>query len=128
VADSARRLMPRTVGLLFGQDTLTVPDSFSKYAYQIAGFGFGYLPEVYARAAIDAGRLVHKQVEEKRADEELHLAWRSDDDGAALAWWIARMRRPGCLHRMFEHTAKIHFGAGAVPTTAPAPRSSRRRT
>ncbi len=122
VADSARRLMPRTVGLLFGQDTLTVPDSFSKYAYQIAGFGFGYLPEVYARPAIDAGRLVHMQVEEQRPDEELHLAWRSDEDGAALAWWIERLRRPGCLQQMFEHTARIHFGAGAAPAASLPPR------
>ena len=35
VADSARRLAPRTVGLLFGQDTLTVPDMRSKLDFQL---------------------------------------------------------------------------------------------
>ncbi|MBL8299426.1 MAG: LysR family transcriptional regulator [Rhodanobacteraceae bacterium] len=128
VADSARRLIPRTVGLLFGQDTLTVPDIFSKYAYQIAGFGFGYLPEVYARSAIDAGQLVCKQVEEQRPDEELHLAWRSGEDGAALAWWIARMQRPGCLNQMLEHTARTHFSATAAPAASAAPRKRTRRS
>lgn len=109
VADSALRLLPRTVGLLFGQDTLTVPDIFSKYALQLAGLGFGYLPEPYARAAIRSGRLVRKQVEEQRADEDVYLAWRTDEAGAALLWWIERMRRPGRLQQMFEQTAQRHF-------------------
>jgi len=109
VGDSALRLTQRTVGLLFGQDTLTVPDIFSKYAFQIAGFGFGYLPEPYARPAIDAGLLVQKQVVERRPSENLFLAWRSDEEGAALAWWQERLRRPQRLREMFESTASTHF-------------------
>jgi len=109
VGDSALRLSPRTVGLIFGQDTLTVPDIFSKYAFQIAGFGFGYLPEPYARPAINAGRLVQKQVAERRPSENLYLAWRPDEEGAALAWWLQRMRRPRRLHELFAHTADTHF-------------------
>lgn len=124
VADSALRLLPRTVGLLFGQDTLTVPDVFSKFAFQLAGFGFGYLPEPYARAAIRAGRLIEKRVEETRGDERLHLAWRSDEKGAALAWWIERLRRPGRLAQMLDHTASSRFGAAAA---ARAPTKPRRR-
>jgi DNA-binding transcriptional LysR family regulator len=107
--DSALRLPQRTVGLLFGQDTLVVPDIFSKYAFQIAGFGFGYLPEPYARPAIDAGLLVEKQVEERRPNENFYLAWRPDEEGAALAWWIERMRRPARLLDLFGSTAKTHF-------------------
>lgn len=102
VADSARKLLPRTVGLLFGQDTLTVPDMRSKLALQVAGMGFGFLPEFLARDPIRAGLLVEKQVEEPRAAEKIHLAWRSGEEGAALAWWIERMRRPGTLERLFE--------------------------
>jgi DNA-binding transcriptional LysR family regulator len=49
VADSARQMAPRTVGLLLGQDTLTVPDMKTKYQYQLAGMGFGFLPEPCAR-------------------------------------------------------------------------------
>ena len=109
VADTALRLPPRTVGLLFGQDTLTVPDLLSKYAYELAGIGFGYLPEAYARPAIDAGRLIEKQVEEQRSDDSLHLAWRTDEEGAALAWWRERMRRPGRLNELLAHTASMHF-------------------
>ena len=107
--DSALRLPQRTVGVLFGQDTVVVPDIFSKYAFQIAGLGFGFLPEPYARPAIDAGLLVEKQVGERRPDENLYLAWRPDEEGAALAWWLQRLRRPGCLPGMLESTARTHF-------------------
>src|SRR3569623_1801855 len=118
VADTALRLLPRTVGLLFGQDTLTVPDIFSKYAFQVAGFGFGYLPELYARAALAAGKLVRNLVVEQRADEDLYLAWRSDEGGAALAWWIERMRSPGRLQQLLERTARAYFGAGIASKAA----------
>jgi DNA-binding transcriptional LysR family regulator len=111
VGDSALRLSPRTVGLIFGQDTLTVPDIFSKYAFQLEGFGFGYLPEPYARAAIARGRLVEKRVAEVRPLENFYLAWRPDEDGAALHWWIERLRRPRRLLELFEYTARRHFEA-----------------
>jgi DNA-binding transcriptional LysR family regulator len=110
--DSALRLPQRTVGLLFGQDTLTVPDIFSKYELQIAGLGFGYLPEPYARPAIDAGLLVEKQVEGQRADEILHLAWRPDEEGAALTWWLQRLRLPERLTQLIANTARTHFKVG----------------
>lgn len=101
VADSARQLPPRTIGLLYGQDALTVPDMRSKFALQCAGLGFGFLPEPYARAAIAAGRLVVKNVEEPKPDETFHLAWRSGETGAALDWWRERARG-GLFQRLLE--------------------------
>lgn len=102
VADSARKLLPRTVGLLFGQDTLTVPDLATKLRFQIAGLGFGFLPRPMAQAALDAGLLVEKQVEEPRASETFRLAWRPDEDGSALQWWRARMRRPEARQQLID--------------------------
>lgn len=93
VADSARRFPARTVGLSFGQDVVTVPDMHAKLAYQVAGIGFGFLPEAYARPEIRAGRLVEKEVEEKRSAEMLYLAWRVGEEGKALQWWRDRIRR-----------------------------------
>jgi DNA-binding transcriptional LysR family regulator len=115
VADSARRLPPRTVGLLFGQDTLTVPDMHSKLQFQQAGAGFGFLPDVLARPALDAGLLVEKQVDEPRPPETFHVAWRSDETGAALAWWRDRLREPPVRSRLM---AAICGGQGArsMPT------------
>ena len=77
-----------------------MPDIRSKYEFQRAGLGFGFLPEPYARAAIRAGQLVVKEVEEPKPAESFYLAWRSGEDGAALRWWIERARRPGTLERL----------------------------
>lgn len=97
VADSARRLLPRTVGLLMGQETVTVPDMVSKFRLQCAGLGFGFLPEPYVQQAVREGRLVIRQVEEPKPDETFWLAWRTGEEGAALKWWRERMQRPEVL-------------------------------
>ncbi|MEN4951310.1 LysR family transcriptional regulator [Stenotrophomonas sp. TWI819] len=97
VADSARRMLPRTVGLLMGQETVTVPDMVSKFRLQCAGLGFGFLPEPYVQQAVRDGRLVIKQVEEPKPDETFWLAWRTGEEGAALKWWRERMQRPAVL-------------------------------
>jgi DNA-binding transcriptional LysR family regulator len=107
MADSARQMAPRTVGLLLGQDVLTVPDMAAKMAYQVAGLGFGFLPEPGARAAIAAGRLVEKDVDEPKPDETFHLAWRTGETGAALQWWLARMR----AHPPFEQLCRHMSGS-----------------
>jgi DNA-binding transcriptional LysR family regulator len=100
VADSVRLLQARTVGLLFGQDTITVPDMQTKHDFQVAGLGFGFLPEAWARPAIDAGRLVAKEVEEPKPDETMFMAWRTGEEGAALKWWRERLRAAPPLARM----------------------------
>lgn len=97
VADSARRLLPRTVGLLMGQETVTVPDMVSKFRLQCAGLGFGFLPEPYVQQAVREGRLVIRQVEEPKPDETFWLAWRTGEEGGALKWWRERMQRPEVL-------------------------------
>lgn len=102
VADSARKMAARTVGLLFGQNTLTVPDMQSKFALQVAGIGFGFLPEPCARAALASGQLIAKEVEEPRQDELFYLAWRTGENGAALAWWIERMKQPDVMPRLIN--------------------------
>lgn len=99
VSDSARRLLPRTVGLLMGQETLSVPDMASKLRLQRDGIGFGFLPEPCARAAAVRGELVILDVEEPKPEETFWLAWRTGEDGAALRWWRERMRAPGLLDR-----------------------------
>jgi DNA-binding transcriptional LysR family regulator len=103
VADSARNMAPRTVGLLLGQDALTVPTMRLKYDLQVDGLGFGFLPEPCARAAIGNGLLVEKQVEEVRAAEPFYVAWRTGEGGAALKWWSERMQREGVFARLCAH-------------------------
>ncbi|MES2317870.1 MAG: LysR family transcriptional regulator [Pseudomonadota bacterium] len=103
VADSARNMAPRTVGLLTGQEALTVPTMQAKFALQVAGFGFGFLPRPCFERASAAGLLVEKQVEEPRAPETFYLAWRSGEEGAALKWWRERLQQPGLFERLCTH-------------------------
>jgi len=108
VADSARKMAPRTVGLLLGQDTLTVPDMAAKVQYQLCGMGFGFLPEPCARAAIARGLLVEKEVDEPKPAETFYLAWRTGEPGAALNWWLQRMRQPGMFERLVEYLPSLN--------------------
>ena len=100
VADTARRLPARTVGLLAGQDTLTVPTIRCKFDFQLAGMGIGFLPECWARPAINSGELIEKEVDEPRAAENFYIAWRTGEQGAALNWWIEHLRNADLLKRL----------------------------
>lgn len=103
VADSARTMMARTVGLQYGQDSLTVATMQAKFDLQVAGLGCGFLPGPCARRAIDQALLVEKQVEEPRPPEMLYVAWRSGDEGEAQKWWRERLLQAGLLERLCLH-------------------------
>jgi DNA-binding transcriptional LysR family regulator len=107
--DSSRSLPPRSVGLLTGQDVLTVPDIRAKVAAQVAGLGCGWLPDDAAAAAVAAGRLVLKQVDEPPPRGARVLAGRTDRAGTALKWLLKRLETPEWKARLL----------GGVP---PAPR------
>lgn len=92
-ADSSRRLPPRTVGVVAGQPTLTVPDLETKRAAHVLGLGCGFLPAHIATADIAAGRLVVKRVESPPLPLRVHVAWRETRPGNALSWWIDTVSR-----------------------------------
>lgn len=98
-ADSSRHLLPRTSGLLSGQDVLTVQDMAAKQMAQRAALGVGYLPSYLAQADIDAGRLLLKQVEEPKPPAQLQLAWRSNHSGKALHWFVQQLQQMNNLLR-----------------------------
>ncbi|WP_203570308.1 MULTISPECIES: LysR family transcriptional regulator [Deefgea] len=88
VPDSSRNLLPYTIGLLSGQETLRVPDMQHKVAAQIAGLGCGYLPLALAAEALADGRLLAKAVAEVNAPIRMCFAWRNNGVGHALKWWL----------------------------------------
>jgi DNA-binding transcriptional LysR family regulator len=94
LADTSRELLARSSGLLSGQDVLTVPDSATKVAAQVAGLGIGHLDRRLAEREAAAGRLIIKRVAEPAPALPLHLAWRSDQQGRALEWFLARLEEP----------------------------------
>ena len=94
VADTSRLLPPRTVGLLSGQDTLTVPSMEAKAAAHVAGLGVGFLPRWIAEREALAGRLRILRVAAARAAGELVVAWRPGHEGKALRWMVKRLEDP----------------------------------
>lgn len=92
--DTSRSLPPRSVGLLSGQDVLTVPDIRTKVAAQVAGLGCGWLPDHAVAPEVAAGRLVLKEVDEPPPRSEVVLAWRTDHGGKALQWMVKHLETP----------------------------------
>lgn len=100
VADSSRNLPPRTVGLLGGQDVLTVPNLRAKLDAQAMGLGVGNLPRYLADREIAAGRLVAKRTVESRLEHPFYLAWRTAHRGKGLQWFLKRLQQPNVLEQL----------------------------
>ena len=96
VADTARGLEPTTVGILPGQDVLTVPSMPAKLEAQLRGLGCGFLPEAMVRPHLQSGRLQTRQVDSPPRIARPHYAWRQGDlpPGKALSWWVHQLASP----------------------------------
>jgi DNA-binding transcriptional LysR family regulator len=94
IADTSRTLPVRTVGLLSGQDVLTVPSLEAKTAAHVAGLGVGFLPRPIAEREAAAGRLHLLAVENPRSTVEVLVAWRPGPMGKALRWFVNRLENP----------------------------------
>jgi DNA-binding transcriptional LysR family regulator len=89
VADSSRNLPGRSAGLLDGQSRITVPTVEKKIEAHLLGLGVGYLPLHRIRAQLESGELVTIQLANYESrNSELSLAWRKDNKGKALAWFV----------------------------------------
>lgn len=92
VADSVQRGSGVTLGLMAGQDVLTVPTMRAKLDAQLRGLGGGFVPEPMVRPYVDSGRLVVKEVQRSARLARLGYAWRSSPStGRALQWWLAQL-------------------------------------
>jgi DNA-binding transcriptional LysR family regulator len=94
VSDSVQRGSAMTVGLLAGQDVLTVSTMRAKLDAQLRGLGGGFLPEPLARPYLESGRLVARTLRRATRPVRLHYAWRSIGTlgpGRALQWWLQQL-------------------------------------
>ena len=94
VGDTGRVLPGISIGLLHGQDTLTVPTLEAKLAAQLAGLGCGHLPRALAAPHLASGALLEKQTSEMKSPGIMHIAWRSALRGKALKWFLKRLAEP----------------------------------
>ena len=111
VADSVQRGRGMTVGLLGGQDVLTVPGMQEKLDAQLRGLGGGFLPEYLARPHIDSGRLVEKQMQRPGRPIPMSYAWRraspGNTEGRALTWWLRQLDNPLTRKALLERAQSI---------------------
>jgi DNA-binding transcriptional LysR family regulator len=91
IADTSRELAARSMGLLTGPTTLTVPTLEAKAAAQMAGLGIGHLPRFRVEKEIAEGRLVVKQETGGMLPSQLQLAWHAGPTGKALDWFRQRL-------------------------------------
>lgn len=101
VGDNSTKPTNHTVGLLSGQERLTVPDAAAKLAAQVAGLGIGHLPRFWAQPWLDDGTLVEKVTQNAKPHPDFVLAWRKDEQGKTLKWFIRQMLLPKTIEMLF---------------------------
>jgi DNA-binding transcriptional LysR family regulator len=109
IADSARQFEPRTVGLLPGQDVLTVPTTAMKIQALLAGLGGGYIPKAMVQSYLDSGELIELNIQGTR-HIPIGYAWRggrnnkpaSQTGGLALQWWLECLAKPSTQQSLLQ--------------------------
>lgn len=105
VADSVMRGNTMTLGLLPGQDVLTVSTMRAKLDAQLRGMGGGFLPEPMARPYLESSRLVARQVQRPTRTIRMRYAWREEGPsgpGRALQWWLAQLESAATRTALLE--------------------------
>lgn len=94
LADTSQELAARSSGIINGRHALRVPDMEAKVAAQVAGLGIGHLPRWLIEREVAAGRLVTRRLAEEWPTVAMHVAWRTRQEGRALAWFKRELARP----------------------------------
>lgn len=104
VADTARSLAPMTVGVVPGQEVLTVPSMATKLEALLRGLGCGSLPTPMVRRHVEAGRLILKSTYQGKRESPMHYAWRNTGHppGRALAWWLRQLQSETTRRALLE--------------------------
>ena len=117
VADSAHSGRV-SMGLLGGQDVLTVDSMQAKVQTQLRGLGYGFLPEPMARPYIAAGHLVTRRVARPARNVRMYCAWNGAAQpvgGRALQWWLGQLQSPTTQAALLEnHPMQAHRMAAGV--------------
>lgn len=94
VGESTRAPASRGYGRLAGQPVLAVPGMQAKILAQRDGLGVGWVPRHRAAELLARGELVEKATADPREPNTLYAAWRGDQEGRALQWWLAQLQQP----------------------------------
>jgi DNA-binding transcriptional LysR family regulator len=100
LADTSRELLARTAGLSSDGDTLTVAEAGLKLSAIVAGLGVGHVPRTTAERLAAEGKLTIKRLAAPMPPVMRNLAWRTDHQGKALAWFARRLDTPEWRERL----------------------------
>lgn len=100
VADTSRRADTQGYGVSAGQPVLAVPSMAAKIAAQRHGLGVGWLPRWRVASLLARGDLVEVTTADPREPNTLYVAWRGDQTGQALNWWIRQLENPRLAARL----------------------------
>ncbi len=92
VADSSLTAPGRSTGLLESRQVIRVASMDSKLEAQRLGIGVGFVPRHLAAASLARGELVQLPCSVPRPNMPIYMAWRKDNQGKALAWFIEAFR------------------------------------
>ena len=93
-ADSTRKLTKRSIGILSGQETLTVSSMQAKIQAQIMGLGVGYLPLNLIHKEIQTKKLIVKTTQKAKPTANLSVAWRLNKTGKGVKWFLEKLKDP----------------------------------
>jgi DNA-binding transcriptional LysR family regulator len=111
IADTASQLQPMTVGLLPGQDVLTVPTSAMKIQAQVMGLGCGFISQAMVEENLKLGTLIEKNVAGMERSIPIGFAWRSariektstGHGGLAMQWWLKALAQNETCQAMIQN-------------------------
>lgn len=89
IADSSLSAPARSSGLLESRQIIRVPNVAAKIQAQIAGVGVGFLPKHLIQTEIEREELIILDCTVARPDIPLYMAWRKNNSGKALQWFVA---------------------------------------
>ena len=111
VADSNHK-DPASIGLLHGQETLTVDNLQSKIDAQVRGLGCGFIPETLAKPYVDKGLLKIKDVERPRRNMRMRYGWKNAEHiqpGRALQWWLQQLDNQNTKDALLTRSRTLHL-------------------
>lgn len=103
VADSSRAGQGVTVGVLGGQEVLTVDNMQAKLQAQLRGMGVGNLPSNMVRPYLQSGQLVQLPLARESRSIRMHYAWSTTAPGRGLQWWLDQLAVPNTRHALLNN-------------------------
>ena len=94
VADTSRSLPAATVGLLHGQEVLTLPSLDQKIKAMVAGLGCGYVPRHLIADQIHQRTLLIKPTVDPVRPRMCYYQWNTEASGKAMRWFLSRLENP----------------------------------